>query len=291
MKVCGFTFIRNAVKFDYPVVEAIQSILPLCDEVVVAVGNSEDGTRALIRQISPKITIIDTVWDEAQREGGRVLALETDKAFQAISAHYDWAFYIQGDEVVHEQYLPVIRKAMEDNLHRTDVDGLLFNYLHFFGSYDYVGKKYSWYRREIRVVRNRKDIFSYKDAQGFRKQPNDKLRVKLVDAFVYHYGYVKEPVALQQKVTTMVHFYHDDNWIKNVFKKREKYDYEGMREPLKKFEGTHPAVMKARVTRKNWDFRPDLNLRYHNAKDMIKRIIGETTGWYPGEYKNYKIVR
>ena len=291
MKVCGFTFIRNAVKFDYPVVEAIRSILPLCDEVVVAVGNSEDGTRALVQQISPKITIIDTVWDETQREGGRVLALETDKAFQAIAVEYDWAFYIQGDEVMHEQYLPVIRKAMEDNLYRSEIDGLLFNYLHFFGSYDFVGKKYSWYRREIRVVRNRKDIFSYRDAQGFRKQPNEKLRVKLVDAVMYHYGYVKEPVALQQKVTKMVQFYHDDNWIKNVFKKREKYDYEGMREPLKKFDGTHPALMRDRIARKNWDFRPDLSLRYHNAKDMIKRIIGGATGWYPGEYKNYKLVR
>ena len=40
MRVSGFTFIRNAIHYDYPIVEAIHSILPLCDEVVVAVGNS-----------------------------------------------------------------------------------------------------------------------------------------------------------------------------------------------------------------------------------------------------------
>jgi hypothetical protein len=44
MKVAGFTFIRNAVKNDYPVVEAITSILSICDEFVVALGNSDDGT-------------------------------------------------------------------------------------------------------------------------------------------------------------------------------------------------------------------------------------------------------
>ena len=108
MKVSGFTFIRNAIKYDYPVVEAIRSILPLCDECVVAVGQSEDGTRALIESIDPdKIRIIDTVWDDSLREGGAVLAQETDKAFRAISQDADWAFYIQGDEVVHEDDLSV----------------------------------------------------------------------------------------------------------------------------------------------------------------------------------------
>ena len=60
MKVAGFTIIRNAIKFDYPVVEAITSILPICDEFVVAVGNSDDETLQLIKQIdSPKIKIFE----------------------------------------------------------------------------------------------------------------------------------------------------------------------------------------------------------------------------------------
>ena len=62
MKVAGFTFIKNALIYDYPIVEAIQSILPLCDEVVVAVGKSEDKTLELIQSIHPsKIRIIETV--------------------------------------------------------------------------------------------------------------------------------------------------------------------------------------------------------------------------------------
>ena len=113
MKVSGFTFIRNAIRYDYPVVEAIRSILPLCDNFVVALGNSDDGTRELISSIDPtKIRIIDSIWDDTLREGGRVLALETDKAYRAIDSDCDWAFYIQGDEVVHEKYLDTIRESM-----------------------------------------------------------------------------------------------------------------------------------------------------------------------------------
>src|SRR4051812_20352100 len=113
MFVSGFTIARNVIKYDYPIVEAIRSILPLCDEVVVAVGKSEDATLELIRSINdPKIRIIETVWDDSLREGGRVLAEETNKAYDAISEKADWCFYIQGDEVIHEKYLPVIRETM-----------------------------------------------------------------------------------------------------------------------------------------------------------------------------------
>mgnify|MGYP001601646877 FL=1 len=290
MKVCGFSFIRNAVKYDYPFEEAIRSILPLCDEVFVAVGNSDDNTLELVKGIDPKIQVIETIWDETLREGGRVLASETDKAFAMIPAGYDWAFYIQGDEVIHEKYVPVIREAMKKHLHDKRVDGLLLNYLHFFGSYDYVGEKYSWYRREIRVVRPNKNIFSYRDAQGFRKLPNEKLQVKLTEAYVYHYGWVREPTALQGKEKTKIKYYKDDGWIKNYFSKLEKYEYNVMREPIRKFSGTHPEVMKNRIERKNWNFNPDLSLKYASLKDKVKRIIGKWTGWYPGEYRNYKII-
>ena len=63
MKVSGFTFIKNAVKYQYPIAEAIRSILPLCDEVIVAVGDCSDGTRELVASIDQKIKIIDTNWD------------------------------------------------------------------------------------------------------------------------------------------------------------------------------------------------------------------------------------
>ena len=229
MKVSGFTFIRNAIKYDYPILEAIRSILPLCDEVIVAVGNSEDDTLQLIQSIDPKVKIIETVWDDSVREGGRTLALETDKAYAAISKDSDWAFYIQGDEVLHEQYYPAIKASMLKYKDKPSIDGLLFNYLHFYGSYDYVGSSISWYPDEIRIIRVRKDIFSYRDAQGFRKQPNEKLNVKRIDAWMYHYGWVKPPEKMQLKQKSFHKIWHDDQWINerissscNVVKNRTK---------------------------------------------------------------------
>lgn len=290
MKVCGFSFVRNGVKFDYPFEEAISSILPLCDLFIVAVGNSDDDTLERVRSIDPKVRVVETVWDDSLREGGRLLAAETDKAFQSIPSGYDWAFYIQGDEVIHEKYLPVIRMEMLKNLGDKRVDGLLFKYLHFFGSYDYVGMKHSWYRREIRIVRNRKDIFSYQDAQGFRKRPNEKLSVKLIDAYVYHYGYVREPEALQKKERFKISLYQNDSWIQRNFRKSDKYEFESMSEPLKEFTDDHPKVMAKRIERQNWQFNPDLSIQYASPKDIVKRLIGRWTGWYPGEYTNYKII-
>ena len=291
MKVSGFTFVRNAVLYDYPVVEAIQSILPVCDEVVVAVGNSDDGTLELVKNIpSSKIRIIETIWDEALRIGGKVLAVETDKAFHGISPDADWAFYIQGDEVVHEKYLDVIRREMEAYKDDDKVDGLLFKYHHFYGSYDYVGLSSRWYRREIRIVKNNKDIFSYKDAQGFRKRPNEKLRVKLIDAYIHHYGHVREPQAMQRKHQSTNRFWHSDRWIKQNIKPANEFDYSNY-EPLGLYEGTHPRIMEKRINSMDWKFEYDVSQRQFEFKDQIKNFAQMLTGWRPGEYRNYKLIR
>ena len=124
-----------------------------------------------MQNIDPeKIKIVKTQWDESLREGGRVLALETDKAFAGVAKDSNWAFYIQGDEVVHEKYLDTMYEGMLKYKDDWRIDGLLFKYLHFYGSYDYVGASSKWYKNEIRVIRNDKSIYSYRDAQGFGKE-------------------------------------------------------------------------------------------------------------------------
>ncbi len=291
MKVAGFTFIRNAIKFDYPVKEAILSILPICDEMIVAVGNSDDATRALIASIAPdKIKIIDTVWDESLKEGGRVLADETNKAFAAISSDADWCFYIQGDEGMHEQYLPVVKAAMEKWKADENVDGLLFKYLHFYGSYDYVGNSSKWYPREIRVIKNNPAIYSYQDAQGFRKKPDTKLNVKAIDAYIYHYGWVREPSAMQAKWNNFGRFWNGDAWSVEAAKTfAGEFDYSQI-DSLKKFTGTHPAVMQDRISRMNWQFDRDLSYNNLKLKDRFKNWIEQLTGKRPFDYKNYKAI-
>ncbi len=290
MKVAGFTFIRNAITYDYPIVEAIQSILPLCDEVVVAVGQSTDDTLALIQGIgSDKIRILETVWDDTQREGGRVLALETDKALASISPDADWAFYIQGDEVLHERYIPAVRQAMLDNLNQPQVEGLLFGYQHFYGSYQYVGDSRRWYRREIRVVRNTGRVASYRDAQGFRTVDGNKLAVKLIDATIYHYGWVKHPDKQRSKIRSFSQYWHSGEALTKIQESAQAFDYSAA-DSLALFTGTHPMVMQARVDRADWSFSFDVTQKKLSTKNRLLGLIERWTGWRIGEYRNYKLL-
>lgn len=290
MKVTGFTIIRNAIKYDYPVVEAITSILPVCDEFVVGVGNSEDATLELIKSInSPKIRIIETVWDDSLREGGRVLAEETNKVFDTIGPDTDWCFYIQSDEVVHEKYLSNIRSEMERYKNDKRVDGLLLNYVHFYGNYNYVGNSRRWYRREIRIIRNDKNIRSYKDAQGFRRSDNSKLKVKMINAAVYHYGWVKPPKAQQAKQESFHKMWHDDEWMKKNIAAAEEFDYSGI-DSLEAFKGTHPKVMQPRIDQVNWHFQFDPSQIKLSPKDKLLLFIERSTGWKVGEYRNYELI-
>lgn len=288
MKVVGFSFIRNAVKFDYPIVESITSILPICDEFIIALGNSDDNTEDLIKSIdSNKIRIIHTTWDDNLRKGGKVLAVETNKAFNQIK-DANWAFYIQGDEVIHEKYLPIIKESMEKWKDDEKVEGLLLNYTHFYGSYDFVGDSRRWYRREIRIVRADKNISSYKDAQGFRKNER-KLNVKHINAWVYHYGWVKPPFEQQEKQKYFNSLWHDEEWIKKNVKQTNQFDYSTI-DSLSIFEGTHPKVMQERINKLNWKFDFDPTKKNFGLKTKLLHWVEKKSGWRIGEYKNYKII-
>jgi hypothetical protein len=290
MKVSGFTFIKNALTYDYPVVEAIQSILPICDEVVVAVGKSDDNTLQLIDSIDKsKVRIIETEWDESQRKGGKVLALETDKAFAAIAEDSDWAFYIQGDEAVHEKYLDPIYEGMNKYKENKRVDGLLFKYLHFYGSYDYVGDSSKWYSNEIRVIRNDKSIYSFRDAQGFRKGNEELLKVKPLDACIYHYGWVKEPAAMQRKQENFNKYWHEDEWLEKNIAKAEEFDYNSNLSKLTRFGGTHPKVMEKRINTKNWKFDYDISFNRTTSKERMKTLLKNYLG-IDTSYKNHKVI-
>ncbi|NVO20939.1 MAG: glycosyltransferase family 2 protein [Bacteroidetes bacterium] len=290
MKVCGFTIVRNAVKYDYPVVESITSILPVVDEFIVLVGDSADGTRELISGInSPKIRIYDSLWDDTLKEGGRVLAVETNKALDLISPDFDWAFYLQADEVVHEKYHGPIRDSMKQWLEKPEVEGLLFNYTHFYGTYNYIGDSRTWYRNEIRIIRNDKNIRSYRDAQGFRK--NDmKLKVKPIQASIYHYGWVKNPRTMKTKVLDFHKLWHDEEWIRQHEGMDEIFDYSAI-DSLGRFTETHPEVMKKRIAEALWNIEMDTSRKKFGLKDRLLHFIEKTTGYRLFEYKNYSIRR
>lgn len=289
MKVCGFTIVRNAVKYDYPIVESIRSILPVCDEFLVLVGKSEDETLDLIRKIdSPKIRIEESTWDDSLKKGGRVLAVETNKAFDLIPDIYDWAFYLQADEVVHEMYHDVIREEMARWLKDEQVEGLLFNYLHFYGTYRYVGDSRRWYRNEIRIVRNDKSIRSYRDAQGFRKM-GQKLQVKPIEAEIYHYGWVKNPRIMQTKILDFHLLWHDEDWIRQNVKQEDLFDFSAV-DSLALFTGTHPSVMVYRTCNTDWTIDLDISKKKMKLKEKLLHWVEKSTGFRFFEYKNYRII-
>jgi hypothetical protein len=287
MSISGFSFVRNGVKFDYPFCESILSILPLVDEFVIVVGKSEDETLEKVRSIdSDKIKIVETVWEESLREGGKILAQQTNVALENITG--DWGFYLQADEVVHENDLPKIKDACEQYFVDKSVEGLLFSYHHFYGSYNYVGNSRRWYRNEIRVVRNRIGVRSWNDAQGFRISER-KMRVKKIGAQIFHYGWVKSPVHQQEKQHSFHKLWHSDEWVQAHVGDSKNFDY-SQSGKLSLFNGTHPTIMKERIQRQNWNFEYNPFLVREHIREKILNWTEEKTGMRIGEYRNYTLV-
>jgi len=280
----GFTIVRNAIQYDFPVLESIRSILPLVQELYIGLGRSDDGTEALIESLNePKIKVIPTVWDERLRVGGRVLAEETNKVFDQIPSAAGWCLYLQADEVIHEKDYPAILRSMETHAGNPAVEGLLFGYRHFYGSYDYLGDSRKWYSHEIRIIRNDKRIRSYRDAQGFRKDGR-KLRVKPVDAQIYHYGWVREPRVQQQKINDFHRLWTADD--EPLLSAGAPFDYSEI-DSLDRFQGTHPAAMQERIRRLNWRLDLDIRQKRFSAAKALLYWIEKKTGKRLFAYHNY----
>ncbi|MGZ5253516.1 MAG: glycosyltransferase family 2 protein [Flavitalea sp.] len=291
MKISGFTIIKNAVLNDYPVLESIRSILPVVDEMIVSVGDSTDATEELIGSInSPKIKIVHSVWDKSISTGGSVLAVETNKAMQHVAKDSDWLFYIQADEVIHEKYHSIIRQTAERFKQDKRVDGLVFNYLHFFGTYNYIGDSRRWYHKEVRIIKNDPTITAYRDAQGFRRN-NKKIDVKQVDAYVYHYGWVKSPKQMNEKQRiALENFWQDQTAVKEKVQASEIFDYEEY-DSLALFKDSHPEVMKERINAMNWKIELDLKRKKFSLKDRFLYWFEKKTGIRPFDFRNYRIIR
>lgn len=252
MRVAGFTIVRNAIHYDYPIVESICSALPLVDEMVVAVGQSCDATRALVESIDdPKVKIEDTVWDDSLRSGGSVLAQQTNWAMDQCEG--DWLLYLQADEVIHEQDYDRIRSKMEFNLDQTHIEGLSFRYHHFRA--DYGIRDPLPYRKQVRIIRPGLNIRSCGDACGFSRDGR-KLKAAATGAWVYHYGYVRPPKNMAAKMDYFLSLY-DGREVTPGDESMAEYVWDlGTCEP---YQGSHPAVMSARIASKDWDV-PEITL-------------------------------
>lgn len=290
MKISGFSFVRNAIKYGYPVVESLQSLFPLCDEVVVAVGDSDDGTLELLHSLNePMLRIIPTVWDERHLGGGRILAQQTDVAYHHCTG--DWCIYLQADEVFHEADADLLRHEIATAHKDLRLEALIMRYLHFYGSYDFVGTGRQWYRREIRAVRRLPNIISWRDAQGFRKTDADgnavKLRARQTDVRVFHYGWVREPKTQQRKLNNSNRLYNPDT--PEVEEETSNgFDYDSAY-AVELYTQSHPALMQPRIAHdREWTrhFKAE-RLKPKPLLVLLTDEIERLTGWRIGEYRNF----
>lgn len=313
MKISGFSFVRNGVKLYYPIKEAIESILPICDEFIVAVGkgDEDDNSREVIESIkSDKIRIIDTEWNPTHWKKGAINSIQTNIALKECSG--DWCFYVQADEVVHEKYLDILYNRCNNLLNDDRVEGLLFDYKHFWGDYNHYIKSHGWYPYEIRIIRNLKNIYSWESAQSFRyfeteykdthqKEGTRKLNVALANAEIYHYGGVRPPHLMRnkQKALNSVHWglkkaeeYYDSH--------NKEFDY-GPLDRIEIFKDTHPKVMEEMISNMDWkeklqysgQINPTRELHKHErAKYRILTVLEKLIGDKQiGGFKNYNLIK
>jgi hypothetical protein len=265
VRVSGFTIARNAIKLGYPIEESLRSLLPLVDELVVAVGDSEDETWEVVAGIGdPKILAFRTVWDMTKRTGGVVLAEQTNIALARCSG--DWAVYLQTDELLHESELETIRRRLEQHF-RQATDGLSFAYVHFYGSYRTVQDNWCrWYRREVRAVRTGRGIVSVGDAAGFKIERHGRLqRLIRADsgAHVFHYGWARPPAVMSEKRQTVQRFYDGEGKqqdLPGVERAQAENPYQHLGH-LAEFRGSHPAMMQRLIAAQDWEFHPSLELQ------------------------------
>lgn len=315
MKISGFGMGRNTSKLYYPVKQSIASILPIVDEFVFALGkgDEDDRTREEIMSLkSDKIKIIDTVWDLEKFSGGTENPHQTDIAKEACTG--DWLIYMQADEVIHEDDLPIIVQKCEQRLDDHRVEGFLLNYIHFYGDYNHYAHQHGWYQKEIRIIRNLPEIHSFWTAQSFRKIPDfdgksyqdkegtEKLTVESIDARIFHYGWVRPPKTMQSKTKSLETIHRGVDTANKMFATRDPvYDYGNMAQ-MSEFKGSHPAVMKEWMEDFHWGDQLNFEKNYKPRRPLMKhektkyKLLGLVeknlfNGKHLFAYKNWKEIK
>ena len=284
----GFTIVRNAIKLDFPIIPAIRSVLEVCDEVVVNVGKSEDDTRDLVASVrDPRVRILDSVWDFSKKN--EMLSHETLKAMAACRGQ--WGIYIQADEVLHEDGARILKDKTTEWDADERVEGLLVQYLHFYGGFDLVATNRRWYRREVRCIRLNRDIRPYQGAQGFRVgSTNRRIRARATDAVMFHYGWARPARAIKEKLEISKTIYP---WSRERSAQEQARGYLEWLPLLKPFTGSHPRAAHDWVRERMIDperkigprrFKPE-HVRFY-LSDWIERV----TGVRLFEFRNYRVV-
>jgi hypothetical protein len=276
MKVSAFTFIRNGEMLGYPFIESIQSVLPIVDEFIIAVGRSEDQTLARIRAIeSSKIRILETEWNERMQDRGFVYAQQ--KMIAQFNCSGDWAFYLEGDKVLHERDLQTVQNQMAHHLDNPEVEALYFDYYHFYGKPDQIG--IAGYKRAPRIIRNTLRNYS-PDGLFFVVMDQNKKgrypRAAHAGCPIYHYGHVRKTARNEQKIRQVSRYWGDENPAS--FSTYGNIDLG----ELRPFSGTHPAIVAEWLRHEaETEFTQDPNYKItlKDRKHRIRFWLDEKLGW------------
>lgn len=227
----------------YPFVESIRSILPIVDEFVIALGQSDDGTEEKVRAIGdPKIRVIPTIWNERMRSDYSIqgFVYGQQKSIALFNCAGDWAFYLEGDEVLHENDLPIIHSALEKHLDNARVEALVFDYLHFYGNKNTYAWSPRWYRTAPRVLRNTIPAWAPKglffvvlDTHKRARYP----RAAHAGGTIYHYGWVRSETEMAAKLADK-----HNQWRKGISGPARYSQVDAA--TLRRFEGTHPKAVQ-----------------------------------------------
>lgn len=295
MSISCFSFIRDGVRLGYPFEESIRSALPLCDEFVIAVGHSDDGTLERLQAMNePRLRLIPTQWNEACRTHGFVYGHQ--KMIAQFNCSGAWAFYLEGDEILHEADLATIRAATEHYQEDREVEALVFDYFHFYGDAQHVHLPPATYRRAARIIRN--DVRSIapdglywaviKDQTWYGSRNKRRTRYPrsaAVNVPIYHYGNARHARYLLAKAET-----GNQYWEKDVF-----YGVYGDvdHQAIAPFTGEHPSVVRAWLqTHANPSFtiNPGYRVSSRERKHRILRRLESRFG-LDFSKRHFRIIR
>lgn len=291
MKVSGFTFLRNGQKLGYPFVASIRSILPIVDEFVIALGPCDDDTEKMLREIGDaKIRIIHTRWNENIRPDYSVkgFVYGQQKSIALFNCTGDWAFYLEADEVLHENDLPKIRAAMEKSLNDERVEALAFDYLHFYGNKNTVAWSPGWYRSEVRIIRNTIPVWS-SESLFFNVIVGHKEtrypRAAHTGATIFHYGWVRSEAQINLKSESVLKYWED--------RAKTAVKYGNIDQAaLKLFTGTHPEVIQDWLPNAEGIFRADPNHQLTAREKKHRRMMRlEKSFGFQFNKKHYRLIR
>ena len=285
MKVSAFTFIKNGQILGYPFIQSIQSILPIVDEFVINVGQSEDDTLALIQSINdPKIRIIQSIWNDNMHDRGYVYGQQ--KMIAQFNCTGDWAFYIEGDEVYHEDDLDKIKASMQAHVDNPEVEALVFDFYHFYGNANSYLDSPGWYRSEARIIKNSVRSYAPDGLFWLVLDSNKKGRypkAKHTGARCYHYGWVRSEEQMNLKSQKVQQYWGGES---------AKIDYSQMDQSIiKEFSGTHPKIVQDWLPQDKGIYQADPN--YEPTKKQKKhRLMLKLEKWFNLELskKHYKLI-